>query len=136
MAPTTAHLPTVANHIANFLNSPDLVFLQEIQDNNGPTDDGTVSANVTLATLAASVARAANTTQTYATLDIAPQNDKDGGQPGGNIRTAHLFNSTKLRLVPGSPAGGALDATKPVLGADGNVTLTYAPALPSFVYGV
>ncbi|OJT13614.1 hypothetical protein TRAPUB_9803 [Trametes pubescens] len=127
MAPTTAHLPTVANHIANFLNSPDLVFLQEIQDNNGATDDGTVSANVTLATLAASVARAANTTQTYGTLDIAPQNDKDGGEPGGNIRTAHLFNSTKLRLVPGAPAGGALDATKPVLGADGNVTLTFNP---------
>ncbi|KAI0821994.1 DNase I-like protein [Trametes gibbosa] len=127
MAPTTAHLPTVANHIANFLNSPDIMFLQEIQDNSGSKDDGTVSANVTLATLAASVAKAANTTATYASLDIAPENDQDGGEPGGNIRTAYLFNSTKLRLVPGSPAGGALDATDPILGPDGNVTLTFNP---------
>ncbi|KAI0632003.1 DNase I-like protein [Trametes polyzona] len=127
MAPTTAHLPTVANHIANFLNSPDIVFLQEIQDNSGSKDDGTVSANVTLATLAAAVARAANNTLTYSTLEIAPENDQDGGEPGGNIRTAYLFNATKLALVPGSPAGGALDATAPILGPDGKVTLTFNP---------
>ncbi|KAI0352619.1 DNase I-like protein [Trametes cingulata] len=127
MAPTTAHLPTVANHIANFLNGPDIMFLQEIQDNSGPTDDGTVSANVTLATLASAVASAAKSTKTYASLEIAPENDQDGGEPGGNIRTAYLFNSTKLSLVPGSPAGGALDATEPIIGSDGKVTLTFNP---------
>ncbi|KAI0643156.1 DNase I-like protein [Trametes meyenii] len=127
LGPTTAHLPTVANHIANFLNAPDLVFLQEIQDNSGTKDDGTVSANVTLATLAASIAKAQNGSATYATLEISPVDGKDGGQPGGNIRTAYLYNSTKLSLVSGSPAGGALDATKPVLGSDGKVTLTFNP---------
>ncbi|KAI0333748.1 DNase I-like protein [Cubamyces sp. BRFM 1775] len=128
MAPTTAHLPTVANHIANFLNSPDIVFLQEIQDNSGETDDGTVSANLTLSTLASAVATARGAgSPTYAFLDIDPENGQDGGEPGGNIRTAYLYNATKLRLVPGSPAGGALDATQPVLGSDGKVTLTFNP---------
>ncbi|KAI8986194.1 DNase I-like protein [Trametes punicea] len=127
MAPTSAHLPAVANHIANFLNAPDIVFLQEIQDNSGETDDGTVSANVTLSTLAASIRAARGTTATYAFLEIAPENDKDGGAPGGNIRTAYLYNLTKLRLVPGSPAGGALNATEPIRGPDGQVTLTFNP---------
>ncbi|OSD07381.1 DNase I-like protein [Trametes coccinea BRFM310] len=129
MAPTTAHLPTVADHIANFLNSPDIVFLQEIQDNSGGTDDGTVSANVTLSTLAAAIrtASAGGTNSTYAFLEIAPENDQDGGAPGGNIRTAYLYNATKMSLVPGSPAGGALDATEPIVGPDGKVTLTFNP---------
>ncbi|KAI0763618.1 DNase I-like protein [Trametes elegans] len=127
LGPEVAHLPTVGDHIANSLNSPDIVFLQEIQDNSGSTDDGTVSANVTLSTLAAAVASASASGKTYAFLDIDPQNDKDGGEPGGNIRTAYLYNSTKFHLVSGSPAGGALDATVPVLGPDGKVTLTFNP---------
>ncbi|CDO71685.1 hypothetical protein BN946_scf184915.g29 [Trametes cinnabarina] len=128
MAPTTAHLPAVANHIANFLNSPDIVFLQEIQDNSGEKDDGTVSANVTLSTLATAISAARGATNaTYAFLEIAPENDEDGGAPGGNIRTAYLYNATKIGLVPGSPAGGALDATEPVRGADGKVALTFNP---------
>lgn len=40
LSPKSAHLPTIAGHIANQLNGPTLVFLQEIQDNDGPTDDG------------------------------------------------------------------------------------------------
>lgn len=46
---------------------------------------------------------------------------------GTNVHdlTSHRFNSTKFSLVPGSPAGGALDATAPKIGADGKLTLTY-----------
>ena len=64
------------------------MFLQEIQDNSGATDDGVVSANVTLATLSTSVASLSSVT--YDFVDLAPQNDQDGGQPGGNIRPAYL----------------------------------------------
>lgn len=39
LAPDSSHLPRVADHIVDYLNTPTLVFLQEIQDNNGPTDD-------------------------------------------------------------------------------------------------
>lgn len=89
LAPTTAHLPAVASHIAVHLNAPDLVFVQEIQDNSGPTDDGVVSANVTLTTLVNAIANISNVS--YAFVDIDPVNDQDGGQPGGNIRQAYLY---------------------------------------------
>ena len=80
----------IGNHIANFLNSPDIVFLQEIQDNSGDTDDGTVIGNLTLSNLVKAVAKAGNATVPYSFLEIAPQNDMDGGEPGGNIRQAYL----------------------------------------------
>ncbi|OBZ71156.1 hypothetical protein A0H81_08732 [Grifola frondosa] len=127
MAPTSAHLPTVAAHIANFLNTPDIMFLQEIQDNSGELDDGTVIANVTLSTLAAAVASASNAGVQYDFVEVAPENDQDGGEPGGNIRTAYLYRSEKVQLVPGSPAGGALNATEPIIGSDGKLMLTFNP---------
>lgn len=64
------------------------MFLQEIQDNSGSKDDGTVSANLTLSTLSTTVANLSSTLYNF--LDIDPENDQDGGQPGGNIRVAHL----------------------------------------------
>ena len=90
MTPSSSHIPTIGNHIANFLNMPDFMFIQEIQDNSGSSDNGVVIANQTLTNLAAAIAKAGNSTETYAFLEIAPENDKDGGQPGGNIRTAYL----------------------------------------------
>lgn len=65
------------------------MFLQEIQDNSGDKDDGTVSANVTLATLGAAVTKVDNTTR-YDFIDLPGINNEDGGEPGGNIRVAHL----------------------------------------------
>ena len=90
MAPTSTNLPPVANHIANFLNLPDIMFLQEIQDNDGEIDDGVVDANVTLTTLTDAIASASSSDFKYSFFDIDPVNDQDGGAPGGNIRQAHL----------------------------------------------
>lgn len=81
MAPNSTHLPVVATHIAQYLKTPDLVFVQEIQDDSGPTDDGTVSANTTLNTLVAAIANASNGF-TYEYIDIDPVNDQDGGKLG------------------------------------------------------
>jgi len=88
MAPNSSHIPTVANHIANYLNTPDIMFVQEIQDDSGPTDDGVVSANLTLTTLVNAIQRESGVL--YSFVDIAPVNNQDGGQPGGNIRQAYL----------------------------------------------
>lgn len=92
MAPTSSHLTTVAEHIASLLKSPDIMFLQEIQDNSGPINDGTVSANVTLTNLVNAIANASGGVQ-YSFVDIPPVDGQDGGQPGGNIRTVYLFVS-------------------------------------------
>lgn len=97
MAPTSSHLPLVASHIVNHLNIPDLMFLQEVQDNSGRRNDGTVDANVTLSTLAEAIfdearkqAVAPDDVVKYSWLDIDPEDGMDGGIPGGNIRVAYL----------------------------------------------
>lgn len=43
--PKSESLPKIADHIVNYLNSPTIIFLQEIQDNDGPTDDGGIAPN-------------------------------------------------------------------------------------------
>lgn len=88
MAPNSSHLPVVAKHIAHYLNTPDIMFVQEIQDDSGPTDDGVVSANLTLTTLVKAIQKESGVLYSY--FDIAPVNNQDGGQPGGNIRQAYL----------------------------------------------
>ncbi|KAG5341630.1 hypothetical protein C0989_008609 [Termitomyces sp. Mn162] len=124
LAPTSAHLPTVANHIATFLKTPDIVFVQEIQDNSGPTDDGTVIGNLTLTNLVNAIARVSNVN--YSFLEIAPTDDTDGGEPGGNIRQAYLYRPEKLSLVPGAPAGTALDKVE-VIVSNNKPTLNFNP---------
>jgi hypothetical protein len=44
LGPDSTTLPKIAQHIAQSLKSPTLVFLQEIQDDDGPTDDGGMSS--------------------------------------------------------------------------------------------
>lgn len=84
----TSHIADVADHIVNFLKTPDLMFIQEIQDDSGSTDDGTVSANVTLQNLVNAISAAGG--GDYSFVNIPPVNGQDGGQPGGNIRVAYL----------------------------------------------
>jgi hypothetical protein len=64
------------------------MFLQEVQDNSGPIDDGIVDANITLSTLVSAIAQISNIT--YQFTSINPIDNQDGGQPGGNIRTVFL----------------------------------------------
>lgn len=108
-SPNSTGIEGRADHIVNFLGSPDILFLQEIQDNSGPTDNGVVSANDTLEVLIAAISDIGKVKYTYA--DIDPVNDKDGGQPGGNIRVAYLYNSDVVELVNANP-GTSTDDTK------------------------
>lgn len=43
LAPTSSHLPRVAEQIVDYLKSPDVIFIQEVQDDNGPTNDASES---------------------------------------------------------------------------------------------
>jgi len=89
MGPNSAHIPAVANHIAKYLNAPDIMFMQGIQDDSGPTNDGVVSANLTLTTLVNAIEKESNIS--YSFIDIDPVDNKDArGQLGGNIRQAYL----------------------------------------------
>lgn len=79
-----------AEAIVHRLASPDIVSLEEIQDNNGATDDGTVAADVTLAKLIDAIEAAGGPRYDWRAVD--PADKQDGGEPGGNIRQAFLFN--------------------------------------------
>ncbi|KAJ7644169.1 DNase I-like protein [Roridomyces roridus] len=123
MSPQGTHIDDIANHIATVLRSPDIVFIQEVQDNDGPTDDGVVSASLTLSTLIAAIKAAGG--QAYESVNIDPVDKADGGQPGGNIRQVYLYQPERLSLVNGT-AGTALEAVE-VIGTDGSPALSLNP---------
>ncbi|KAK3492778.1 Endonuclease/exonuclease/phosphatase [Neurospora hispaniola] len=125
LAPTSAHMPKVASQIVTYLKSPDLLFIQEVQDNTGATDDGVVSANKTLATLISAIKSAGGPIYDYVTIE--PVNDEDGGQPGGNIRTAYLYNPSILSLKNPNP-GSSTDANEVIVDAEtGQPSLKFNP---------
>ncbi|KAH7025368.1 endonuclease/exonuclease/phosphatase family protein-like protein [Macrophomina phaseolina] len=110
LAPNSTHLPLVAEHIVTYLHSPDLLFLQEVQDDSGPTTgDGIVSSATTLSTLTSAIAAAGGPAYNFSVID--PVDLQDGGQPGGNIRVAYLYNPLALALLDPSPGDATTPAT-------------------------
>ncbi|TFK28001.1 endonuclease/exonuclease/phosphatase [Coprinopsis marcescibilis] len=124
LSPGSAHLPTIARHIVDYLRTPDLLFLQEIQDDSGPTDDGTVSANLTLSTLANAIQSFSGVKYSFTLVN--PVDGQDGGQPGGNIRTAYMFRPEVLTLARSPAVGGPLDKVE-VGGSRGRPSLNFNP---------
>jgi uncharacterized protein len=91
----------IAQQIVTNLNTPDIIGLQEIQDNSGSANDGVTAADVTLQTLVTAIAAAGG--PTYSFIDNTfIGNNLNGGQPGGNIRTAFLYDPSRVNLVNGS----------------------------------
>jgi 2',3'-cyclic-nucleotide 2'-phosphodiesterase (5'-nucleotidase family)/endonuclease/exonuclease/phosphatase family metal-dependent hydrolase len=95
----------LANQIINNLRSPDIIGLQEIQDNNGPSRpdqilDGVVEADLTYQTLIDAITDAGG--PTYQFLNIDPINGRSGGAPGANIRVGYLYNPNRVSFVEGS----------------------------------
>ncbi|MGI8879222.1 MAG: endonuclease/exonuclease/phosphatase family protein [Jatrophihabitans sp.] len=87
----------LAAGVVTNLTAPDVIAVEEVQDNDGATDDGVVAADQTLLKLTAAIAAAGG--PQYSWREIDPVNDKDGGQPGGNIRVVFLFNADRVSFV-------------------------------------
>lgn len=99
----------LAEIVVNNLRSPDIISVEEIQDNNGPKDDAVVSADETFGKLIAAIRAAGG--PAYEFRDINPVDDQDGGEPGGNIRVGFLFRRDRgLRFVD-RPGGGPTTPT-------------------------
>jgi len=96
----SGRMAAVATHIAENLASPDIVALQEIQDNNGAELGPVVDADRTFAVLIESIADAGG--PRYRFIDRPPARDSEGGQPGGNIRNGYLYNPSRVRLIENS----------------------------------
>jgi len=110
--------------VAHNLGAPDLLAVEEIQDNDGATDDGVVDATTTLDMFVSAIVAAGG--PTYAYREIDPQNDQDGGQPGGNIRVVYLFRSDRGLAFVDRPGAGATTAND-VTGAAGAPHLLFSP---------
>jgi predicted extracellular nuclease len=87
----------LAQGMVTNLAKPDIVAVEEVQDNTGATDDGVVAADQTLTKLTAAIV--AEGGPKYDWREIDPVNDQDGGQPGGNIRVVYLFNPARVSFV-------------------------------------
>jgi predicted extracellular nuclease len=110
--------------IASNLSAPALVALEEIQDDSGPTrGDGVVTSRATLDALVEAVASAGG--PRYRAIWIDPEPDREGGQPGGNIRVALLLDPARVRFTPRGSAA-ALDETT-ILGRGDAARLSLNP---------
>ena len=121
--PSDATFAAHAAAIVNNLQSPDIVSLEEIQDNNGATDDGTVAADVTVNKLIDAIVAAGGPKYDWRSID--PVSDQDGGEPGGNIRQVFLFNPERVSFTDraGGDSTTAVDVTK----VHGKAQLTASP---------
>jgi predicted extracellular nuclease len=107
-----AKFAKLADAVVHNLLSPDILALEEIQDNNGATDNGVVAADQTVAKFIAAIQAAGG--PAYDWRSINPNNDTDGGEPGGNIRQVFLFNPARTTFVdrPGGDANTAVQVVR------------------------
>jgi len=121
--PTDDSFADHAAAIVKNLQSPDIVSLEEIQDNNGSKNDGTVAADETMRKLIDAVKAAGGPAYDWRSID--PVDLADGGQPGGNIRNVFLFNPARVSFT--DRAGGDATTAVGVTKAYGKAQLTVSP---------
>ncbi|MFF9091174.1 endonuclease/exonuclease/phosphatase family protein [Streptomyces sp. NPDC014991] len=121
--PSDTTFASHASAIVNNLRSPDIVSLEEIQDDNGAKDDGTVGSGETVRKLIDAIVAAGGPEYDWRTID--PVNDQDGGEPGGNIRQVFLFNPGRVSFT--DRAGGDATTAAGVTKVHGKARLTLSP---------
>jgi predicted extracellular nuclease len=98
-----------AGLIVDNLRSPDLLAIEEIQDNDGPTNTSVTDASVTWGLLVDAIRAAGGPAYQYRQID--PVDDQDGGEPGGNIRVGFLFRSDRGLSFIDRPGATSTTAT-------------------------
>lgn len=96
-----ARFTAIADAIAVNLKTPDILTIEEIQDNNGATaGDGTSSTGTDASLTWQKLVDAVNaaTGQRYQWVDELPVYNAEGGQPNGNIRVGFLYNTNRVQL--------------------------------------
>lgn len=83
----------LAYQIVEQLFSPDLIALQEIQDDHGAVEDAVVDASQTWGKLIQTIQNLGGPTYEY--REIPPLRNSDGGEPGGNVRVGFLFRTDR-----------------------------------------
>ena len=115
----------LADLIVDHLQSPDIIAVEEVQDNNGPADDAVTDATETWQTLVDTIDAVGG--PPYAFRQINPVDDQDGGEPGGNIRVGFLFRTDREKLsFVDRPGAGPTTPNQVVSGPKGP-ELRYSP---------
>lgn len=116
----------LAQEVVTALQSPDILNVQEVQDNNGAGGGGGVNATTTYNQFTDAVVAAGG--PRYSVVQIDPVDGKDGGEPGGNIRQGLLYRTDLgLALRSGAPAGDSTTAVAVQAGSDGLPHLSLNP---------
>jgi predicted extracellular nuclease len=119
-----AKFAALASIVVNNLRSPDLLAFEEVQDNNGPVNDEVVDASQTYALLIEAIAAAGGPAYDFRQID--PEDDRDGGEPGGNIRVGFLFRTDRgLSFV--DRLGATATTPNSVVGSGSSARLEYSP---------
>jgi predicted extracellular nuclease len=122
--PSDGTFATHANLIVNNLRSPDLLVIEEIQDNDGATNSAVTDASLTWGALIAAIQAAGGPTYQFRQID--PVDDQDGGEPGGNIRVGFLFRTDRGLQFVDRPGGTSTTPTG-VAGRRSSTRLTFSP---------
>jgi predicted extracellular nuclease len=115
----------LAQAVVHNLASPDILGLEEVQDDDGAVNSGTTSADKTLGLLAAAIVKAGGPQYTWKQID--PVNNAEGGEPGGNIRVAFLYRTDKAVKFVDTPGGTSTTPTTIVTDNAGRPHLSASP---------
>lgn len=88
---------TLAQAVVLQAQCPDIIALQEIQDDDGAELTEVVSADSTYGLLVKTIAQLSDVSYRWVNAD--PRLGEDGGQPGGNIRNGFLYNPERVELI-------------------------------------
>jgi predicted extracellular nuclease len=122
------HINRIGTDIVNNLNSPDIICLQEVQDNNGTRGgryNRVLRASKTFRAIIDAIKDAGG--PLYGWTDISPDYPgADGGLPGGNIRVGFIYRKDRVGFLIRTPGKGALGAK--LLFKSGKVSLVSNPS--------
>jgi hypothetical protein len=102
----------LAQLIVNNLRAPDIIGIEEVQDNDGVAGgpgSSVVDASVAWTRLIEAIQAAGGPTYQYRQID--PVDDAEGGAPGGNIRVGFLFRTDRDVEFIDRPGGGSSTET-------------------------
>jgi uncharacterized protein len=111
--------------IAQNMQAPDILAIEEVQDNNGTVNDGTVAADLSWAALIAAIRAAGGPVYQYRQID--PVDNDEGGAPGGNIRVGFLFRPDRGLAFVDRPGGSSTADTEVIAAGEDRPRLTFSP---------
>ncbi|RZI00235.1 endonuclease [Staphylococcus condimenti] len=106
----------LANGIVKNMKQPDIIGVTEVQDNDGPGNGGP-QGDQSYERLIKAIKTAGGPEYKY--INIDPEMNKDGGQPGANIRVGFLYNPNRVQFDGKIKPG---DANTAVSYQKGNLT--------------